>query len=57
MHRAVARGKRRLKITTRSCEEPQPLMVSGSDHERSRSFFDRYILSEPLILRQAQDER
>jgi outer membrane protein TolC len=33
------------------------LVVSLPNHERVCSFFDRYILSKPLILRQAQDER
>jgi hypothetical protein len=33
------------------------LVVSLSNHEQPRSSFDRYILSETLILRQAQDER
>jgi len=37
---------------------PQPtLMVSLSNHERSRWSFDRFVLSETLILRQAQDEQ
>jgi hypothetical protein len=34
-----------------------PLVVSLSNHEPSGSPFDQYILSELLILRQAQDER
>jgi cytochrome c-type biogenesis protein CcmH len=34
-----------------------PLMVSLSNHEQQRSSFDRPVLSETLILRQAQDER
>src|SRR5713101_4194672 len=33
------------------------LVVSLSNHEPDRSSFDRPVLSEALILRQAQDER
>src|SRR5437867_2882611 len=35
----------------------EPLVVSWSNHEPDRSSFDRPVLSEVLILRQAQDER
>src|SRR5947207_931674 len=35
----------------------EPLVVSLSNHEPDRSSFDRPVLSERLILRQAQDER
>ena len=33
------------------------LVVSLSNHEQNRSSLDRPVLSETLILRQAQDER
>ena len=35
----------------------EPLVMSLSNHEPDRSSFDRPVLSEALILRQAQDER
>src|SRR5438034_2567848 len=35
----------------------EPLVMSSSNHEPDRSSFDRPVLSEALILRQAQDER
>jgi hypothetical protein len=46
-----------LSLSSFDVAQDDPEVLEGSNHEPVCSSFDRYIVSEALILRQAQDER